>query len=324
MVIASGDRFRRACRMAVALGAFALTAFCNPVAAHIHVPLAGGAPPLARGGPEAEPLLQHVHGLAYTPDGGALLVSSHTGFAAFRGDGWSEVDGPVHDFAGFAMTQSAIYASGHPVPGRGLPDPLGLVKSMDLGRSWVPLALGGEADLHWIAAGYRSGAIYVFAEKPNPLMQVPGLYRSEDEGRTWRRKAAHGLKGRMFGIAAHPLDEGMAAIASDAGLYVSRDEGENFTLLDGSQAVTAVAFDHGGTSIWYAKAVRRELVVASLENRSRQIIRLPRIGLDYVTHLAQNPVDHRILAVATDRRHVFVTNDRGRRWRQIARDGDLP
>lgn len=324
MAVATTSELAWACRIAAALAVLALAVLWNPAAAHVHVPPGSGSTAAARSAPEAGPLLQHVHGLAYTPEGDALLVSSHTGFAAFRGEGWSEVSGPIHDFAGFAMTHAAIYASGHPLPGSGLPDPLGLVRSADLGRSWVPLSLGGLADFHWIAAGYRTGSIYVLAEKPNPLMQAPGLYRSEDEGRTWRRRAAHGLKGRTFGIAAHPLDEGMVAIASDAGLYLSRDEGESFALLDGSQAVTAVAFDHGGTSVWYAKSVRRELVVASLEKPARQIIRLPSIGLDYVTHLAQNPVDHRILAVATDRRHVFVTNDRGRRWRQIARDGDLP
>ena len=29
-------------------------------------------------------------------------------------------------------------------------------------------------------------------------------------------------------------------------------------------------------------------------------------------------------AIATDRRHVFVTKDAGKAWRQIAKDGDLP
>ncbi|MGQ0509988.1 MAG: F510_1955 family glycosylhydrolase [Betaproteobacteria bacterium] len=323
MASTSSGKPGRAYLIATVLTVLAVAALWNPASAHVHVRLAG-APASAKDAPGAEPLLQHVHGLAYTPDGGALLVSSHTGFAAFRGDGWAEIDGPIHDFAGFAMTQSAIYASGHPVPGSALPDPLGLVKSADLGRNWTPLALGGQADLHSIAAGYRSGSIYVLTDRPNPLMQVPGLHHSTDEGRTWRRRAAHGLKGRTLGSAVHPVDPGVVAVASDAGLYISRDSGENFALLDGSQAVTAVTFGHGGTTIWYARAVRRELVLASLEKRFRQVIRLPRIGLDYVTHLAQNPVDHRTLAVATDRRHVFVTSDSGKSWRQIAKDGDLP
>ena len=53
-------------------------------------------------------------------------------------------------------------------------------------------------------------------------------------------------------------------------------------------------------------------------------IRLPPMGLDYATHVAQNPADPRVLAIATDRRHAYVTGDGGSTWRQIAKDGDLP
>ena len=292
--------------------------------AHVHTPSAGSGYPNSRSARSAEPLLFHVHGLAFSPDGKSLLVPAHTGLAAFRDDGWSEVNGPIHDFAGFSLAERAIYASGHPPPGSSLPNPLGLVKSTDLGKSWVSLALGGEADFHFLAVGYRSNAIYVRSTEANSAMPIPGLHLSVDDGKTWRRQIARGLEGDVFGIAAHPQDARTLAVATGKGLYLSRDAGETFKRFDDRQAVTAVAFELDGRNLRFARAVRRELVSAALDSRSRTVILLPPIGLDYVTHIAQSPADQRLFAIATDRRHVFVTKDVGKAWRQIAKDGDLP
>ncbi len=292
--------------------------------AHIHTPGSGSGYPNSRSARPAEPLLFHVHGLAFSPDGKALLVPSHTGLASFRDGGWSEVNGPIHDFAGFSLTERAIYASGHPPPGSPLPNPLGLVKSTDLGVSWISLALGGEADFHLLAAGYRANAIYVLSKEPNSAMSVPGLHLSVDEGKSWRRSATRGLEGEVLALAAHPRNAAIIALGTTRGLFLSRDRGDSFQRAGGRQAVTAVAFDIDGNHVRYAPAIRRELVATALEGRSRTLVRLPPIGLDYATHVAQSPVDPRVLAIATDRRHVFVTSDAGRTWRQIAKEGDLP
>ena len=274
----------------------------------------------------AQPLLEHVHGLAYAPDGKALFVPGHTGLAVFRDASWSEVDGPIHDFAGFSMAEGAMYASGHPPAGSPLPDPLGLVKSTDGGRTWRHLALGGEADFHWVAAGYRSATVYVLSTQANSAMPRPGLHWTRNEGRTWQRAAQRGLDAglQVYGLAAHPHEAGTLAIATPRGLYLSTDAGDTFRRVSAGLAVTAVTFDYDGKHVLYASAVRRQLLTAPLAGGKHRVTRLPKIGFDYATHIAQNPADPGTLAVATDRRHVFVTGNAGKDWRQIARDGDLP
>ena len=227
---------------------FAIAAVLASVTAlaHVHTPSPGAGYPNSRSARAAEPLLFHVHGLAYSPDGKSLLVPAHTGLAAFRDDGWSEVNGPIHDFAGFSLAERAIYASGHPPPGSSLPNPLGLVKSTDLGKNWVSLALGGEADFHFIAAGYRSNAIYVRSTAANSAMPVPGLHLSIDDGKSWRRQTARGLEGEVFGIAAHPrADDAWLALAR---AYLLRGRGSweatagsNLSLLRYLQHVQVVA-----------------------------------------------------------------------------------
>lgn len=108
------------------------------------------------------------------------------------------------------------------------------------------------------------------------------------------------------------------AVATGRGLYLSRDAGESFARLDGREPATAVAFDLEGKRLRYARALSNQVVESSLEGRSRRALRLPPLKLDYVTCLAQNPRDERILAFATRRRDVYVTNDGGLSWRRIA------
>lgn len=180
---------------------------------------------------------------------------------------------------------------------------------MDGGHSWQSLALEGEADFHVIAASYRSGAIYVVNHLRNSAMPGPGLYGTRDEGKAWTRAAARGLDAEVFSLAAHPQQPHVLAAATDAGVYLSRDASERFRRVGRKQAATAVLFDLDGSRLRYAPPLSNEIVVLPLDSGRREIMRLPALGRDYVTHLAQHPVDPKTLAVATRRRNVFLTSD---------------
>lgn len=270
----------------------------------------------------AETVLHHIHGLAYTPDGKSLLVPAHVGLARYRDGRWLTVPGPAHDFMGFSVAQNAIYTSGHPAPGSPMTNPLGLMKSTDGGATWQQLGLSGESDFHTMAAGYRSQAVYVVNEQPSSRMPQPGIHVTRDDGKSWRRAAAAGLPKRVISIAVHPTAPGTLAVGTTEGLFLSNDSGGRFKRVGEARPVTAASFDHDGKHLYYAPAEEALLQHVALARADSTTLQLPRIGRDFVTYIAQNPMRQSELAIATRERHVFISADRGKTWKQIARSGE--
>ena len=271
----------------------------------------------------AQPSLFHDHGfgLAFSADGRTLFAPSHGGLAAYEDGAWWEAPGPAQGFSGFSVTEGAAWSSGHAQPDAPASRPAGLMRSTDGGRTWRSVALAGEADFHLVAAGHRSGAIYVLNLKPNTTMPVPGVYVTRDQGANWRRAAARGLTGEIHGIAAHPADPGVVAVGSGQGLYLSRDGGETFRRVDSRGPVTALAFDVAGERLRYARALAGEISSVSLKGAAGRALRLPPLAGDYVTSIAQSPADQSVLAFATRRRDVFLSVDAAASWRRIAAAG---
>ena len=270
----------------------------------------------------AGPLLfhEHGHGLAFSPDGKVLLAPSGKGLAAYEDGAWWEAPGPAQGFSGFSVAAHAIYASGRAHTPQA--SPAGLMRSVDGGRTWQAVALGGQADFRLIAAGYHSGAIYVLNASPNAVMPVLGLFLTRDEGKSWYGAAARGLDGEIHALAAHPSNADIVAVGSGAGLYLSRDAGESFVRLDHSEPVTALTFDHEGARLLYARALSNHVIDRDVTGSGRRSLRLPPLARDYVTCLAHSPNDERTMAFASRRRDVYLTRDGGRTWSRIATEGE--
>ena len=270
----------------------------------------------------AESVLHHVHGLAFSADGKTLMVPAHIGLAVYRGGKWARTPGPAHDFMGFSAAEKAIYSSGHPAPDSPLRNPLGLMKSTDGGATWRELGLSGESDFHLMAAGYRSHAVYVVNPEPSSRMREPGLHFTRDDGKSWTRSAAAGLAGRITSIAVHPTDEASVAIGTLEGLYVSHDSGARFARIGPLRPVSAVLFDFDGKRLFFAHIDGDRVQHISVDGRSEQRIRLPKLERDFVIYISQNPAQRSELAVATRQRNVFLSTDAGKTWKQIAREGN--
>jgi hypothetical protein len=279
----------------------------------------GGSAPPARAGS----ILHHIHGLAFTSDGKALLVPAHTGLAVYRNGRWALAPGSAHDFMGFSVANGAIYTSGHPAPGSSLPNPLGLMKSTDGGVTWRSSGLMGEADFHQLAVGYRTNAVYVVNEEPNSRMPQPGLHYTTDDGKSWKRSAAAGVNSQALSIAVHPGEPGTVALGTlRDGLLLSRDFGASFRRIGLPAPVTAALFDLDGKHLYFVGADADRLLRVTLDGKLDASPALPRLNKDLVIYIAQSPVKRGELAIATRRKNVFLSPDAGKSWKQVAREGE--
>ena len=268
---------------------------------------------------QAQVTLMHVHGLAYSSDGKRLIVPSHHGLAIYENGRWSQAPGPQHDYMGFTATARHLYSSGHPAPGSGLVNPFGLIRSRDGGKTWEKLGLEGETDFHRLAVGWNTGAVYVWNPAPSSRLKVQGLHFTLDEGREWKRPAAHALSGEPHSIAVHPDDARTVAIATSDGLYLSRDSGERFAKLPGNGESLAVFFELEGKRLWYSSYDGQGRLTRLMLGPGHPVkVSLPPLREDAVAYIAQNPARRLEYAIATFKRSVYLSKDNGENWTQIA------
>jgi hypothetical protein len=270
----------------------------------------------------SEMAFPHVHGLTYDGAGKRLYVAVHDGLIVYRGGRWARGPEPRHDFMGFSGTRKFFFSSGHPAPGSDLVNPLGLMQSADGAKTWTKRGLLGESDFHLLAAGFEDDAIYVYSPEPNSKMKSPGFYYSVNQGFTWQAAAAAGLRGQPIALAVHPTDPAIVAVGTRSGVFLSRDHGARFEPLETDRKGLALRFDLDAKSLWigsYEGAPSLQRV--SFDGPRRETVALPAIGQDAVAYIAQNPARRDEVAIATFERSIYLSEDRGRHWKQIAGNG---
>ncbi|WP_297651178.1 F510_1955 family glycosylhydrolase [Hydrogenophaga sp.] len=267
--------------------------------------------------------LTHVHGLSFSADGARITVPSHHGLAVFEKGRWSKAPGPAHDYMGYAATRDALYSSGHPAPGSGLTNPFGLIKSRDGGKTWQQLGLSGESDFHLLATSHQTNAVMVYNHAPNSRMSQAGIYFTLNDGLQWQHAAAKGLGAKLGSLAVHPTDTKIVAAGTGDGLYLSRNSAENFERLLGGTRVLATHFDFDGQRLWFSTYDGKAGLarIALTPDAKAEALSLPTLIEDAVAYIAQNPVRRAEIAIATFKRNVFVSQDQGRTWTQIAKEG---
>jgi hypothetical protein len=267
-------------------------------------------------------ILTHVHGLAYSPDGRRLMIPSHHGLAIYESGKWAKAPGPQHDYMGFSATSTSLYSSGHPAPNSGLVNPFGLIRSRDGGKTWEKLGLEGETDFHLLATSWNTNALYVWNPAPSSLIPRAGLHYTLNDGKTWTAVAGAGLSGELRALAVHPNEVRTVAVATAEGVFISHDSGASFTPVASDGEAFSAYFDLDGARLWYGSfdSAARLSVVAIAGGRP-VAIKLPSLGQDAVSYIAQNPRTRSEYAIASFRRSVYISKDKGNTWMQAARHG---
>lgn len=175
-----------------------------------------------------DPGAVHVHGLGINPADRALFLATHTGlFRAAQGELQARrVADRFQDTMGFTVTgPNRFLGSGHPDGREGLPPFLGLIQTVDAGRSWEPVSLMGKRDFHLLeAAGKR---IYGFGSDFEN--REAALLVSSDAGLSWEEATA---PEPLVSLAIDPNAPERVLASGEQGLYVSGDAGRRWRSLD--------------------------------------------------------------------------------------------
>lgn len=266
--------------------------------------------------------MDHVHGMGFIENEEGLYFASHHGLKIYRDGEWLETNDHFHDYMGFNAVDDGFFTSGHPGPGSMMQNPIGIQRSKDGGRSLAHMGFEGETDFHGMAAGYRSHHLFVMNPQENSQMG-PGYFRSEDEGKGWQQVDGKGLEGEISAFAMHPSDSQLIAAATTAGIFLSEDGGDSFTLVteDGIYG-TAVFFSED--ALYYATyGTQAELIEYTWENDGQQALELPDLPEDGILYIAQNPSNKDEMAIYTAAGHAFISEDGGGTWNQILNAGQV-
>ncbi|WP_236567892.1 MULTISPECIES: F510_1955 family glycosylhydrolase [unclassified Nocardiopsis] len=184
----------------------------------------------------------HVHGVAADPGTGEVLVATHDGLfrlpAPEEGTGEGaepEKVGPTIDLMGFSVTDTGrLLASGHPGPGTDLPNPVGLIESLDGGASWSPLSREGESDFHSLAVGGER------------VVGFDGRLLATENGTDWEE-----LDPSVEPLSLAVSDDGATVVATTGqGLRRSTDGGASFAPVADAPPLVLVAWAAGTDSLY--------------------------------------------------------------------------
>jgi photosystem II stability/assembly factor-like uncharacterized protein len=174
----------------------------------------------------------HVHELAL--DGADLLLATHLGLWRHIPDTEPlQVTAPPFDVMSLALDDGRLLASGHPHYGGDDPVDLGLRESVDGGRRWREIALGGEVDFHALAAAGDTVLGVVAADG--------SLARSTDGGLTW----TVARDGPIRDVAVDPDQPSGAAAIVGSGLDRSDDAGATWFSLPAPPDLAQLAWTSG-------------------------------------------------------------------------------
>lgn len=277
---------------------------------------------MANASMEQKITFEHFHGVGYTDDGEELYVASHDGLRVYKDDAWTmPTEGENHDYMGFSMFKGGFYSSGHPAPDSDLENPLGIVKSTDNGKTLEKLDLYGSVDFHGMTVGYETEELYVFNPAENARMDQPGFYYSTNMTETWNKSEFRGLEGQAIALAAHSTKEGMVAVGTDKGIFISDDYGNNFEGLAISEVVSAVSFDHQNSLLVATQSSGGTLSRIDLSTKEVNELNTPDLEDDVIAYVKQNPANKEELVIATNNKNIYFSFDGGNTWEQSVDNG---
>ena len=175
----------------------------------------------------------HIHHVKVVEN--KVLVLTHEGLYELVGKNDMKLVGKDKlDVMGFTTLGKALFASGHPSQGSKMPNPIGLVKSLDGGSTWKAVSLVGKVDFHFLE-GARSDLYGADSQTGN-------LIYSADSGKTWSTLGSN----TFTDIAVSPDTSGMAIAINNSELLLTENAFKSTTKIKNGLKFTQVEWRNSG------------------------------------------------------------------------------
>ena len=177
--------------------------------------------------------VSHIHHVKVI--GNKVLVLTHEGLYELVGKNDMKLIGKDRiDVMGFTSLGKLLFASGHPAIGSKMPNPIGLVKSLDGGLTWKSVSLVGKVDFHFLEG---AGTDLYGADS-----QTGKLMYSSDSGKTWKDLGEN----TFTDIAVSPKMSGMAIAIKDSELLLTEQAFKSTTKIKNTLKITQVEWRKSG------------------------------------------------------------------------------
>jgi len=177
--------------------------------------------------------VSHIHHVKVIEN--KVLVLTHEGLYELVGKNDMKLVGKDRiDVMGFTSLGKLLFASGHPAIGSKMPNPIGLVKSLDGGLTWKSVSLVGKVDFHFLEG---AGTDLYGADS-----QTGKLMYSSDSGKTWKDLGEN----TFTDIAVSPNMSGMAIAIKDSELLLTEQAFKSTTKIKNTLKITQVEWRKSG------------------------------------------------------------------------------
>jgi photosystem II stability/assembly factor-like uncharacterized protein len=188
----------------------------------------------------------HIHNVKAF--GEKILMGTHEGLFQFVSqNNMSSIGKDPFDVMGLDADGTTLFASGHPSVGSKLPNPLGLLRSTDGGKTWKSISLVGEVDFHSLEV---SGNQMYGGNATEGLLMY-----SKNLGKSWKK------------LGADKFSD-IAILSGTPGNAVALQSGKLFKTKNTFKSTTEVKFKFPITAV---ETIGEELFIASKDKIYRSL-----------------------------------------------------